>query len=100
MSRDEQILLMIRQCLSAFGDSLKGHQVLLIGSRANGKARPRSDFDLGVIGHGSLPLKTFYEIEDALEKIPTLYRIDWVDLNGVSDQFRRIALFEGKVLYG
>ena len=100
MSRDKQILLLIRQCLSTFGDSLKGHQVFLIGSRANGRARPRSDFDLGVIGPESLPLKTFYEIEDALENLPTLYRIDWVDLNGVSDRFRRIALSEGKVLYG
>jgi predicted nucleotidyltransferase len=80
--------------------STKGHQVFLIGSRANGRARPRSDFDLGVIGPEALPLKTFHEIEDALENLPTLYRIDWVDLNGVSDRFRRMALSEGKVLYG
>ena len=100
MSREEQILLLIGQCLSRFESSLKGHQVVLIGSRANGRARPTSDFDLGVIGPNPLPLKTFYEIENALENLPTLFRIDWVDLTGVSDHFRRMALSEGKVIYG
>ena len=100
MSREEQILLLIVQCIAKFGDSLKGHQVLLIGSRANGTARPKSDFDLGVIGPKPLPLKTFHEIEEALENLPTLFRIDWVDLNKVSEYFRLNALSEGKVIHG
>ncbi len=47
-----------------------------------------------------LPLKRFYEIQGALEDLPTLYRIDWVDLNRASERFRETALSKGKVLYG
>lgn len=100
MTREQQILHMIRECLARFDESLRGYQVFLFGSRAAGTARERSDFDLGVFGKEPLPLKRFYEIETALEDLPTLYRIDWVDLNRASDRFRKAALSEGKVMYG
>jgi len=45
-------------------------------------------------------LATFYKMEDLLEEIPTLYRIDWVDLNRVSPEFRREALKQTEVLCG
>jgi predicted nucleotidyltransferase len=100
MSREEQILQLIRECLSGFDESLRGYRVFLFGSRATGTAHERSDFDLGVFGAEPFPLKPFYEIENALENLPTLYRIDWLDLNRVSDEFRDVALSEAKVLYG
>jgi predicted nucleotidyltransferase len=98
VSREEEILLLIRECLSKFREPLAGYRVILFGSRAVGTARDRSDFDLGVFGATTLPLKRFYEIEDALEDLPTLYRIDWVDLNRASERFRETALSEGKVI--
>lgn len=100
MTRETQILEMIQKCLARFDESLRGYQVYLFGSRAAGTAHERSDFDLGVFGEEPLPLKQFYEIETALEDLPTLYRIDWVDLNRASDRFRESALSEGKVMYG
>ena len=39
-----------------------------------------------------LPLEVFYQVEDALDELPMLYRIDWVDLNNVSPDFRESAL--------
>ncbi|HAZ61073.1 MAG TPA: nucleotidyltransferase domain-containing protein [Gammaproteobacteria bacterium] len=68
------------------------------GNRS-GKARPRSDFDLGVLGEHPLPLKAFYELEDRLEALPTLYRIDWVDLNRAGDEFRAQAMAHAEILY-
>jgi predicted nucleotidyltransferase len=79
---------------------LRGYRVLLFGSRASGNARERSDFDVGVIGEQPLPFKTFYKLEDLFEQIETLYRIDWVDLNCTSPEFRREALKKTEVLYG
>ena len=46
-----------------------------------------------------MPLEVFYRIEDALDELQTLYRIDWVDLNNVSPDFRESALLHTKVLY-
>ena len=46
-----------------------------------------------------LLLEVFYQVEDALDELPALYRIDWVDLNNVSPDFRESALLHTKVLY-
>ncbi|MDW8322967.1 MAG: nucleotidyltransferase domain-containing protein [Burkholderiales bacterium] len=97
--RDRAIRAMIAGVLRAHAHRLRGYKVVLFGSRASGRARLRSDYDLGVLGAKPLPLEDFYAIEDALEDLPTLYRIDWVDLMRVSDRFRARALAQAEVLY-
>ena len=99
MNRAEEILEMIRRVMSSHACELAGFRVLLFGSRAEGTAQERSDFDIGVDGAGPLPLEVFYQVEDALDELPMLYRIDWVDLNNVSPDFRESALLHTKVLY-
>ena len=54
---------------------------------------------LGWTAQTPLPLEVFYQVEDALDELPMLYRIDWVDLNNVSPDFRESALQHTKVLY-
>ncbi len=90
---------MLRQALRANAHRLLGHKVVLFGSRATGRARERSDYDLGVVGDVPLPLEDFYAIEDALEALPTLYRIDWVDLMRTDERFRARSLREAEILY-
>jgi predicted nucleotidyltransferase len=89
----------IREVFQKMESALRGYRIILFGSRARGNAAPTSDFDVGVLGEQPLDLQTFYEIADALEALPTLYRIDWVDLNRANDKLRRQALNDGKVLY-
>ena len=100
MNREEQILAQIKEGLTQFSDELRGYRIILFGSRAAGHARSRSDFDLGVYGESAIPLKIFYRVSDFLEQIPTLYQIDWVDLNRASDALRDNALRGGMVIYG
>ena len=100
MSREEQILDMIRDSVSSYANELAGYKILLFGSRARGNHRARSDFDLGVYGSTPLSLDIFYKISDLLDNLPTLYRIDWVDLNRASEGLRKDALKNAKVLYG
>ncbi len=97
--RETEILQAIRQTLAGFADQLHGHRVILFGSRAAGTARARSDFDVGVDGADPLPLGTFFAIGDRLEALPTLYRIDWLDLQRVSETFRHTALAHQLELY-
>ena len=92
MSRVQEILELIRGVMSGHNRELAGFRVLLFGSRAEGTAQECSDFDIGVDGAGPLPLEVFYRIEDALDALPTLYCIDWLDLNNVSPDFRESAL--------
>ena len=100
MTREEEIIDSILGVLKKFSKQLQGFQVVLFGSRARGDAKARSDFDLGVVGRKSLDIKTFYEIDDKFDELENLYRIDWVDLNRVSSNFRRIALKNAVKIYG
>mgnify|MGYP001550779712 CR=1 FL=1 len=100
MTTENQVLNWIREGLVSFSDELSGYRVILFGSRARGNHQPRSDFDIGIIGDHPVPLKTFFKISDFLENLPTLYRIDWVDLNRAEAALRNQALSKAEVLYG
>ncbi len=97
--REQEIRSMLTKLFDRFADRLTDHRVVLFGSRAQGCARPRSDFDLAVVGNEPIPLKDFFAIADALEDLPTLYRIDWVDLARASERFRTAALEHFEVIY-
>ena len=99
MTREQEIRIMLQNLFSKFADRLAGHRVVLFGSRAQGRARLRSDFDLAVVGDEPLPLKDFFALADELDELPTLYRFDWVDLARDSEGFRSSALEHVEVVY-
>ena len=89
----------ILKSLQAHRRELRGHQVYLFGSRARGEAGRFSDFDIGIDGPKPLDLPAFFDIEDSLDRIPTLYQFDLVDLNRASTKLRDNARSEGHLLY-
>jgi predicted nucleotidyltransferase len=97
--REREIKTMLRETFRGAAGKLAGHKVFLFGSRARGRAEPRSDFDIGVRGDEPLDIKDFYAIEDRLEALPTLYTFDWVDFNRVDPAFRRRAMQAIEILY-
>lgn len=100
MRRQEEILAMIHSCLEKLSEKLRGYEVILFGSRADGTARSRSDFDIGILGDRPLDVQTLFSLRDMLDELPTLYTFDVVDLNTVSARFREEALKSYKVLHG
>jgi predicted nucleotidyltransferase len=98
--REKDVKCMIQEVLERNDKLLKGHSIVLFGSRARGDARRNSDFDIGVVGENPLPLSIFFEMEDQLKALPTLYKIDWVDLNKASHRLKEQALKEAEVLHG
>ena len=100
MNRETEIKAQIAEVMHRNADRLRRHRVFLFGSRVTGNARPYSDFDIGVIGDEPLPLDDFYAIEDQLDDLPTLYKIDWVDFNRVSPRFSERATQQVEVIHG
>jgi predicted nucleotidyltransferase len=90
---------MLHDTFARSANRLSQHRVVIFGSRARGDAKPRSDFDLAVVGEVPLPLKDFYALADELDQLETLYRFDWVDLARVSKKFRESALAHTEVIY-
>ncbi len=99
MLTESQVKSMLKQVMWECAPLLAGRKVFLFGSRVRGQARLRSDFDVGIIGEEPMSLKDFYLIEDRLEALPTLFKIDWVDFNRVSPVFRERAMGNIEVLY-
>jgi predicted nucleotidyltransferase len=69
-----------------------GFGAYLFGSRAGGRARRESDWDIGLIGPEPLGGAAVERIREALDELPTLHRFDVVDLSTVPASFRSLAL--------
>ena len=70
----------------------QGFHLYLFGSQAKGSARPSSDVDLGILGDSQLPVGIMTRLENLGDSLPTLDKMDWVDLTRVSGAFREQAL--------
>ena len=71
---------------------LNKYRVFFFGSRVNGKGDDRADIDVGIEGTREVPGVAMVEIREALENLPTLYKIDVVDFKKVGEEFREVAL--------
>jgi predicted nucleotidyltransferase len=86
--RQQQVKDLIYQALVPFKVDLASHRVLFFGSRVAGTAGPRSDFDVAVDGLCPVEPRLFARIGSVLDELPTLYRIDLVDLTSVPSAVR------------
>ncbi len=68
------------------------YQLFLFGSRAKGNHDGKSDIDIGIISATQITTKQILQIQEKIEQIPTLLKIDFVDFNSVGEEFRKIAL--------
>lgn len=71
--------------------NLNEYKVFFFGSRVIGRGTERSDIDVGIEGPAPIPLKIKFEIEDEIENIPTLYKIEIVDFKSVPADFYEVA---------
>lgn len=83
-----------REILSIVGRhlDLTKYRVFFFGSRVKGGGTERSDIDVGIEGPEPVPGPIWLKIQDEIEEIPTLYKIELVDFKRVTPEFRTIAL--------
>ena len=77
--RVEEVIAEITQRCKNYG----AKRIILFGSRAKDTVTERSDIDIAVAGVASCDI---YELQEELEDIPTLYKIDLVDLDTCKNQ--------------
>ena len=73
-------------------------EIVLFGSWARGDAQANSDIDIGLVGPEPVDDMKLFRIQEEIKGIPTLRRIDVVDLNRTDDSFRQEALNYARVL--
>lgn len=90
----EQLLKIIKK-----HKELKYAKVFIFGSRVRGDNFERADIDIGMETPEEISSLVKYEIEQEIENLPVLYKIDFVDFNKVSDNFKAQALKNIEYVY-
>lgn len=67
-----------------------GCEVRAFGSRVAGKTKAYSDLDVAVIANNKIKRRVKMLLREALEESDLPFRVDIVDYNAVSDEFRAI----------
>lgn len=86
-----QLKIMVRGAVAKYLP-LSQYHLFFFGSRARGNANLRSDIDIGIEGKRKIPAGIKLAIEDELENLPFLYKLDLVDFKRVSPTFKKEAL--------
>ena len=73
--------------------------VLIFGSRYHGKAWEYSDLDLAFAGNGKLGFDRCFELRDAFSESDLPFRVDVLDYNAVSPEFRAIIDMGNEKIY-
>lgn len=76
----------------------KRFQIFLFGSWAKNTALPESDIDIGVLGPEKIDEFLMMRIRSDIAGIPTLRRVDIVDLKNVDERFKQEVLSHAKLL--
>jgi len=70
---------------------LSRYKLFFFGSRTKGSSFVHSDIDIGIEGSEKVPAEVKLQMEEDLEKLPMLYKIDLVDFSEVSEDFKAEA---------
>lgn len=87
---EEKLKKEVRAAVGKYLD-FKKYKVFFFGSRVREDNFEVSDIDIGIEG-GEISPEIKMNIDEEIEKIPTLYTFDIVDFNKVSEEFKKEAL--------
>jgi len=86
LSKDQMLLLD-----NIFATHLPEADVFLFGSRATGRFKPFSDVDLAIdMQQKKIPIDILTKLADSFEASDLPFKVDLVDLNDVSPEFRKL----------
>jgi predicted nucleotidyltransferase len=75
-------------------------RVLAFGSRHFGTAKKYSDLDLAFMGKEKMRLLKRFQLEDAFSESDLPFRVDVLDYNALSPEFREIIDGGNELIYG
>jgi len=95
----------VEKVINRVAEVLKRHlsspfRLILFGSFARGDGTPFSDVDLAVEVEGGVDPKVWNRILFELEELPTLRKIDLIDLKRAPESLKKVIEKEGVPVYG
>lgn len=86
----EKLKREVRKIASKYLD-LEKYKLFFFGSRVVNKGTERSDIDIGIEGPTPIPALILSNMEEELEQLPILYKIEIVDFTCVDAKFKKVA---------
>jgi len=91
-----------KEILNSIIEILKNHlnpdRIILFGSRAKNIFNQNADFDIA-IDYEKVDIRKHRKIMEDIEKAAGLFKIDIVYLKNVDEEFKKIILNTGKIIY-
>lgn len=87
----EHVKRRIREIVGRHLD-MNQYQIFFFGSRVQGRGDERSDIDIGIDGPAPVPAAARFAIEDEIDALPILYKMEIVEFKDVSPDFRQEAM--------
>lgn len=72
--------------------NLSEYKMFFFGSRVSGKGNQYSDIDIGIEGPNEISFEIMSKMREDIDNLSILYKIEIVDFQKVSSDFRKIAL--------
>jgi predicted nucleotidyltransferase len=87
--KEKEIKPLLRQVVKIVREHVPAdsYHILLFGSWATLQSTPTSDIDVGILGPASLDGIVMARIREQIDRLPTLRKIEVVDLRSVEDRF-------------
>jgi len=94
----EREINILNSTIEILKDKLNPDKIILFGSRAKGKSKLHSDFDIAI--EISKPdLRTRRIIKEKIDDVSGLYSVDLIYLNSVDENFKNLVLKTEKTVY-
>ena len=88
----------LRDIVSVIEPLLHPEKIILFGSRASGKAKKYSDFDIALQG-SEMSTRKKRLAQDALDKKIGIFSADLINLDRTDKEFREQILKKGRIIY-
>lgn len=95
ISREKEIVDAVVEIVK---NKLDPDRIFLFGSRAKGSNGQSADFDIAI--EAKKPsISTQREINEKIDEISGLYKVDVVYMDSIDDEFKNIILESGEIIY-
>ena len=89
---------LINTIINIVREHLHPKRIILFGSRAKGKEKEYSDFDIAVEGV-EMDIRKERLLKEALDEKMGIYTVEVIDLDKVDEGFKKLVLKTGKSIY-
>jgi len=89
----------LNKIVKIINEELNPQKIILFGSRAKNDFKNGSDIDLCILGADNTDNRKIRKLKEKIDDISGLYSVDLIFYEKIDEEFKKIILETGKVIY-